>query len=268
LSGQPEFVEVFNRSGKVLELNELIIARAGTSGSVSGFSDQQAVSYWLFPGCYAVLTGDDQLFSRSWPLTDPGSIAERPDMPALTNEESQLILLDRNQKMLDVAVYSPEWHYPYLEEQKGVSLERISAGASGMERGNWFSASPASGGSTPGLANSSVILPPSGDPEIFTLMPLAGYASGSHDPVRLSLSYRFHESGWFLQVRIFSREGLPVRELFPFGMASTAGIITWDGLDRDQQQVADGIFLVVGEYYHPSGKKGRWKRACAVVRGY
>ena len=67
---------------------------------------------------------------------------------------------------------------------------------------------------------------------------------------------------------MFDGQGLPVRELCPFGMASATGLITWDGLFADSSLAPEGIYLVVADYYHPSGRKGRWKGVCAVVRGY
>ncbi|TSA32300.1 MAG: lamin tail domain-containing protein [Porphyromonadaceae bacterium] len=267
-TNQTEFVEVYNRSERVIDLKDLILARADTQGVIMSFSDQQVLSYWLFPECYAVFTGDAKSFTKAWPMADPAVVAERSDMPSLTNGESQLILMDRNQKQLDVVTYSPDWHYPYLEENKGVSLERINVDASGTDPANWFSASAASGGSTPGSKNSSSLKLPLTAAQHFSLDPVIGYSAISPDPVQVAVSYRFENTGWFMRMNIYNREGLLVREIFPFGMASVEGIICWDGLDAAQRLVPDGIYLLVADYYHPSGKKGRWKKACAIMRTY
>jgi len=267
-TNQPEFVEVYNRSERVIDLKDLILARADVKGVIISFSDQQVLSYWLFPKGYAVFTGDNKLFGKAWPLADPAVVAARTDMPSLTNEESKLILMDRNQKQLDVVIYSPDWHYPYLEENKGVSLERIDFDASGTDRSNWFSASASSGGSTPGSKNSSALYPPSITSEKFSLNPVVGYAAISPDPVQVVVSYRFEDAGWFMRMNVFNSQGLPVREIFPFAMAPVEGVVCWDGLDAGQRLVPDGIYLLVADYYHPSGKKGRWKRACAIMRTY
>lgn len=265
---QTEFVEVYNRSERVIDLKDLILARADAQGAITSFSDQQVLSYWLFPEGYAVFTGDAKLFNKAWPLADPAVVAARTDMPSLTNEESQLILMDRNQKQLDVVIYSPDWHYPYLEESKGVSLERIDFDASGTDRSNWFSASSSSGGSTPGLKNSSALNPPLINSQHFSIDPSIGYTAISPDPVQVVVSYRFENPGWFMRMNIFDRGGLPVRELFSFALAPVEGFVCWDGLDAAQRLVPDGIYLIVVDFYHPSGKKGRWKRACAIVRAY
>lgn len=265
---QVEFIEVYNRSERVLETRDLIIARANTAGTIMSFSDQQEFSYWLFPGCYAVFTSSPNLFNKAWPMADPAAAAGRPDMPSLTNEESRLILMDRNQKELDAVIYSPDWHYPYLEETKGVSLERINPEESGTNRTNWLSASAASGYSTPGVKNSCALSPTLTLTNHFTLDPSIGYTTGFSDPVQLAVSYRFDEAGWFLRMNVVSGGGLPIREIFPFGLAGVEGIVSWNGLDTANRLVADGIYLVIADYYHPSGKKGRWNRACAIVRAY
>jgi hypothetical protein len=264
---QIEFVEVYNRSERIIELAGLILARADTDGSVISFSGPQLLSYWLFSGCYAVFTADDNRFTKAWPLADPGIVAERPDMPSLTNEKSQIILMDRNQKKLDAAIYCPDWHYPYLTDHKGVSLERINIDGSGTDRINWFSASPASGGSTPGVKNSSGLQSPLTVTQDFSLNPI-GYASASPNAVQVTVCFNFNDPGWFLQVNIFNSAGMPVKQILPFGLASIEGVVCWDGLDSAQRLVPDGIYIVVADYYHPTGKKGRWKRACAIVRAY
>jgi hypothetical protein len=266
--GQTEFVEVFNRSGRVAETAALILARADAGGKILGFSDAQELPFWLFPGCHAVLTADAAKFARAWPDADPGIIVSRPDMPSLTNSESQLILMDRNQKVLDVAAYSPEWHYPYLEATQGVSLERISLAAPGTDRANWFSASAAAGYSTPGQENSCRLSTPSILPQGLTLDLSTGFSESPSDPVRMNAAYRFEEPGWFLRMMVYNAEGQPVREIFPFALAGKEGSVGWDGLDGLQRLVPEGICLVVADFYHPSGKKGRWKRAWPLIRNY
>jgi hypothetical protein len=267
LSGQPEFVEVYNRSDHLIELQELILARADPGGTVSGFSDSQEGSFWLFPGGYAVFTSDGAAFARTWPDAR-AALAVRSDLPALTNEESRLILLDQSQRVLDVAGYSPDWHYPYLDEDKGISLERMSAAASGADKGNWFSAPASTGGASPGRANSCLMQPPADRQEMFVLEPATGISVNAGEPVRMALSYRFEEPGWFLRVVVHNARGQPVRELMAFGLAPISGLVTWDGLDMEGSRVPEGIYLLVADYYHPSGRKGRWKKACSVLRDY
>lgn len=266
--GQTEFVEVYNRSGRVAETAGLILARADAAGNILGFSDGQELPFWLFPGCYAVLTADAAKCANAWPNTDPGVVVSRPDMPSLTNTESKLILMDRYQKILDVATYSPEWHYPYLDETKGVSLERISLGAPGTDRTNWFSSSAAAGNSTPGQENSCRLSTPSVIPQGLTLDLSTGFSAGISDPVRMNAVYRFEEPGWFLRIIVYNPEGQPVREIFPFALAGKEGSVGWDGLDGLLRLVPDGIYLVVADFYHPSGKKGRWKKAWPLIRNY
>lgn len=266
--GQTEFIEVYNRSERVIELKDLILARTDANGKIISFSDQQVLSFWLFPDSYAVWPADAGMFRKAWPLSDPVCLAVRTDLPSLTNMESRLILMDRSQKILDMATYSPDWHYPYLDDNKGVSLERIDFNLSGTDRGNWFSASGTSGGSTPGLENSCIKRTPSGNSRQFSLEPAIGYSNRDPDPVQVAVRYRFTNAGWFMRISVYNNGGQPVREIFPFGMAASEGLVCWNGLDAAERMVPDGIYLVVVEYYHPSGEKGRWKKACAVVRAY
>jgi hypothetical protein len=265
---QTEFVEVFNQSEKVIELGNLILARADINGAVIAYSAIQPESFLLFPDSYAVIADDPALFKKAWPSTDPSLVAGRPDFPGLTNTESCLILMTKSQKVVDIIAYSPNWHYPYLDDAKGVSLERINFKTSGTRSENWFSASSASGFSTPGLANSAGLVVQESTLDPFSLTTTLGYAENYPDRVLVAVNFQFDEPGWFFRLGVYSAGGLPVRELFPFGMSGITGMVGWDGLDEAQRIVPDGIYLMVADYYHPSGKKGRWKRACAVVRAH
>jgi hypothetical protein len=266
--GQTEFVEVFNQSGKVIELGNLILARGDPDGTIIAYSDKQAESYLLFPDSYAVITDDPVLFTSGWPASDPSLVAVRSDLPSLTNAESSLILMTSFLKVVDFVKYSPDWHYPYLDETKGVSLERINYKGTGIQAENWFSASSASGFSTPGLVNSASLVIQESSDDHFSLINTLGYAENYPDKVLVAVNYQFDEAGWFFRLGVYNAGGLPVRELSPFGMAGINGMLTWDGLDDARRIAPDGIYLMVADYFHPSGKKGRWKRACAVVRAH
>jgi hypothetical protein len=297
----------------------LILARADTAGSVISFSDSQELPFLLLPGSYAVLTASISGLIKNYPDMDPALACGRPDMPALSNSASRLILLNRSQRVIDQAAYNPDWHYPYLEESKGVTMERVDPDASGLERGSWFSAgrggaqghggtgaqghggtgvqghggtgaqghegtgaqghegTGAQGhGGTPGYRNSQYLnntSPPLNNPTQlltpdFRLQTPHLYAGSLADPTPILVRYTFPERGWFCGLEVFDSRGARVRVSEPFGLAGTEGVMQWDGLDEQRRQVPDGIYLLVAEYRHPSGKTGRWRKACGVVRVY
>ncbi len=266
-SGNPEWIELFNRGTVTVDLQKLIMARASPDGTVIGFSDRQPWSFLLFPGGYAVMAPSFRQMIRVYPDMDPGSLAERSDFPSLANDESVLILFDADQQVIDRAIYDPDWHYPYLDETTGVSLERIDPDASGLLQSNWFSASSGSS-CTPGRLNSQSLnraSPPLTTPHIALLnSPL--YVSTLSEPEPLVVHYTFPEPGWFCGLSVYDSRGSLVCEPLPFSLAGLQGVMTWDGLDGQSRQVPDGIYLLVARYRHPSGKMGRWKKACAVVR--
>jgi hypothetical protein len=218
---------------------------------------------------------------RLYPDIDPGSLAERSDFPSLANNESMLILLDQSQRIIDRAIYNPDWHYPYLDETTGVSLERIDPDASGLLQSNWFSASSTPSipeyrdrrfapafSCTPGLPNSQSLnhtSPPLNKPH-FSLQKSHVYANTLSDPEAIVVHYTFPESGWFVSLTVFDSRGRVIRKVWPLELAGLEGSMAWDGLDREAKQVPDGIYLIVVEYRHPLGISGRWKRGCGVVR--
>lgn len=266
IPGQVEFVELFNLSDHTVELGDLLLACADTAGKVVSFSDDQECSYLLLPGEYALFTGNGRLFHQAWP--DPGlaCAAIRSDMPTLVNSEARLLLLTSTGDTIDQISYSPDWHYPYLAEKKGISLERADFQRSGLNQTNWFSASAGSGGATPGRINSNRPVARQNEGTPFTIVHQAEWNQNHQDQAVVVIAYAFDDPGWFAQVSVFNDVGKAVRVIFPFNQLGKTGSLIWDGLDQQGRLVEEGIYLLIAEYVHPSGQKGRWKSACGVRR--
>jgi hypothetical protein len=189
-------------------------------------------------------------------------------MPALVNAEARLLLLSVAGDTIDLAAYSPDWHYPYLGNNKGVSLERIDFQRSGLDQTNWFSASAACGAATPGRPNSNRMDAGGGGDPPFAVLRGAAMGQSLQSQAVVAIGYRFEEPGWFAQISVYHSSGKPIRVIFPFNLLGKEGSILWDGLDEQGRMVTEGVYLVVAEYVHPTGRKGRWKSACGVRRDY
>lgn len=145
-SGQPEFVEIYNRSGDVQNLKHWKVGDESSSKPVT------AADHFMASGTFRVLTGDSAAFSR---LPAPDSVIIVIDaMPAFNNDDDGVVLQDDVGTTLDSVHYFSSWG-----GRTGVSLERVSSDASSQNPGNWAS-SVAAGGSTPGLVNGVITIQP------------------------------------------------------------------------------------------------------------
>lgn len=133
-----EFVEIFNKSGKVFHLLDWSITDGSSNGTIG--------DYWLLPGSYIVLTANANigLFTN---------VAGVTSFPSLNNAGDHLILKDNSGIILDQLTYTDDWYQDAVKKNGGYSLERILLNDPCSTYDNWTASSSVSGGS-PGTINS------------------------------------------------------------------------------------------------------------------
>ena len=137
-SGEPEWIELYNRSSKTIDLKNYSIADNSDTVKVA-FS-----SIELFPNEYLVIA-DDSTISNYYQLPGKNIIK---NFPALNNSGDKLIVLDSLFRIIDSTRYYTSWG-----GTNGKSLEKILIGGSSIDSTNWKSTKRKTGG-TPGAVNS------------------------------------------------------------------------------------------------------------------
>ncbi|MGE5499493.1 MAG: lamin tail domain-containing protein, partial [Syntrophothermus sp.] len=136
--GEPEWIELYNRSAHEIDLRKWKISDNSSKAAVS------ASSLLLRPGEYAVLSSDtviNKIYSIPAKVIHVG-------LPALNNTGDMVILSDSTGRTIDSVFYSPLWG-----GSKSTSLERVMADSPSVKGANWKSAELGLKG-TPGLINS------------------------------------------------------------------------------------------------------------------
>jgi hypothetical protein len=141
-----EFVEIFNASNKIFNLNGWKIGDASAYGTIS--------SAWLLPGEYKVLTAtaNDSLFT----MTDAAGVTS---FPSLNNAGDDVVLKDSNGNEIDKLTYTDDWYQDLIKKSGGYSLELINPNDPCSDASNWIASTSSSGG-TPGFQNSVFSLAP------------------------------------------------------------------------------------------------------------
>ncbi|MES2622470.1 MAG: lamin tail domain-containing protein [Bacteroidota bacterium] len=141
---EAEFVELFNRSGKVIDLKSWNLSKTSSGGAV-------LPAYLLLPDSFVILTSsttvaDFAAFSNVIAVTS---------FPALTNTGDQLLLKDNSGKLIHRIAYTDDWYHNEAKKDGGWTLELMDANntCNGIE--NWRASIDASGG-TPGKVNSVI----------------------------------------------------------------------------------------------------------------
>lgn len=264
--GGVDFVEVYNRSQKVLDMKDWRIAEGDYEDPETLLSSQKISeeTLLLFPGDYLVLTEDPEAVRSSYLLTEKYAFFDVPDLPDFNSTEGEVVLLFPDGSDADRFLYSEDMHFPLLTTTEGVSLERFSCELPTDAKENWHSSSSANGYATPGFLN-SVVMPQAEaeerveiDPDVF---------SPDNDGYLDLLTIRILEPGMQNSgsVLIFDSEGRQVRALAPRFLAGDETVLVWDGLNDSREAVPMGLYVIVGELFDTSGKRTRFRKACGVM---
>ena len=133
-----EFVEIYNRSNKYLNIFKWRIGDASGDGTIG--------SSILAPGEYRILCAASSVSSF------PGSIGVT-SFPSLNNSGDNVVLKDSNGVVLDILSYTDSWYQDEVKKDGGYTLERKNPLLACSSSQNWI-ASNASNGGTPGVQNS------------------------------------------------------------------------------------------------------------------
>lgn len=141
--GEPEWVELYNRGGEVVNLaGWRLVDASGTAGATIPLS---AGTRLVGPNEYAVVAEN-----LDWPPLRDLDLAFVPSsgFPTLNNTGDSIAILDPTGQLVDAVRYRPSWG-----GENGVSLERLRPDRPSSDPQNWASC-VAAGGSTPGTRNS------------------------------------------------------------------------------------------------------------------
>lgn len=156
-TGEPEWVEIYNRSLQPIDMQKFFIADdADTSAIIKN-------KFFLEAGSYCVISRDSSILKK-YPCKGQLIVAS---FPTLNNDGDKVILLDSLNRVIDSLQYSPSW-----KEQSGASLERISVNAVAMDSLDW-SAAKTKYRATPGYINS--VTPKASDVAVTSLSTSPAY---------------------------------------------------------------------------------------------
>ncbi|RFP67092.1 hypothetical protein D0N36_01005 [Hymenobacter lapidiphilus] len=262
-TGGVDFVELLNRSAKYLNVQGWQLGSEKPDGAV----DQKPISagpYVLAPGQLVVLTTNPANIQSSYPnSSEPANFLGMPSLPSYPDDAGIVVLTSATNQLLDRFAYNKSMHLKLLDDQNGVSLERIrpegpSTGA------NFHSAASAAGYATPGRPNSQYQQDPGGDqtfriePEVFT-----PDEDGQQDLT--TLNYVLDQPGYAASVTIYDAQGRLARRLVRNETLATSGFFQWDGLTDRGQKAAVGYYVLHIELLRPnSGEKSEYRKTVVV----
>lgn len=260
------YVEIYNRSQKILELKDHVLSSRDTIEHVlSGVRDISLESQLIFPGDYRVITPAPAVVKQQYMTPNPLGFIEAA-LPSMTNTHGIVVLATRGQRIIDMFTYTEDLHYPLLTDKKGVALERVNYHRPTQDASNWHSAAQTVGFGTPGYKNSQFTWDPDKVADVFEVYPEIFSPNSDGVDDLLHIAWELEEPGYTANVSIYDSRGRLVRTLVRSMLLATRGVITWDGA-TDQNQKADmGIYIVYIELFDPQGKVKTFRKT-AVLAG-
>jgi hypothetical protein len=262
-TGGADFIEIFNRSQKVLSLKNLAFFNRNSDGDMDEFCLLDTTNRLLMPKEYVVYTLNSEWLSKNYKNAEPKFIQKLAKLPAMGDESGQIGLSDISGLIIDELSYSESMHLPLLTNFEGVSLERIDQSIFGFEVSNYTSAAASYGYATPGLPNSHSVNAPFVDdwleiePEL-----VSPDQDGINDLAGIRINTE--RQGCQATVLIFSPSGNLIKTIvnnIPIGNSQTW---FWDGLDEINRKTSIGIYIVYAELFGIDGKRQVKKKTITV----
>ncbi len=137
-----EFVELYNRSNKIIHLKNWTLTKPTQNGAV-------LPEYLLYPDSFLIITGTTSQAA----FTGYGNTLGLASFPSLTNTGDQILLKDQNNNLIHSVSYDDSWYQDDAKKSGGWSLEMIDTENPCNGKDNWRASVSADGG-TPGQMNS------------------------------------------------------------------------------------------------------------------
>jgi len=259
-----DYIELYNRSLKVFDLKNLNLANRDTINNT--LIDIKSVSeegYLLFPGDYVVLSTNSVKVKTQYFTSNPNAFIEMSSFPSFNNDGGVVIILKKNNDIVDEMKYNPSMQFPLLNSVDGVSLERINYDRPSADITNWNSAAENAGFGTPAYKNSQYSKgeqnenPISIEPEVFS-----PDNDGINDVV--NISFIFGTSNYVANVTIYDANGRLIKKLIKNELLGTSGAFSWNGVNDDNEKAKIGIYIIHFEVFDLEGKVKHYKKTCVL----
>jgi hypothetical protein len=261
-----DYIEFIHTGKRPVNLSRLRIGNRDKNGVLSGLRKLVSGPRFIYPGDYFAITTDLSWLNRQFHVKAPHAIIGLSSLPSMPNEEGRLVLLKEDSTILDELHYSANWHHEMLGSKENVSLERKNSSIQTQDPANWISAAMHAGYGTPGYENSQSL--ESADQN--KMYPDTEVFSPDGDGIQdyCNILYQFEQPGFLTSIRIYNREGLLQRVLVNNVICAPAGKFLWDGTDEKGRALSNGLYLLVADAWHVSGKTKRYRMAVTLGKKY
>lgn len=249
-----DFVELYNRTNLPINLQGWKLGNRILSEGLLIIPPQE----------FLVLTAEKEkiLYTHRNALTD--RIHEMPSLPAYPNQQGVVTLFSTT-GLVDSLYYNASMHASWINNPKGVSLERQSYEMDSNHPENFKSAATLMGGATPGFQNSTAVTDYVIKNKIFsTSKTVSPDGDGFED--ELEINYILNDPGYLINLNIYNEKGRVIKRLIRQESAGSSGKITWNCIDENSKMAPPGHYIYWIEIYRENGAREIFKEAFVLVQ--
>jgi hypothetical protein len=247
-----EYIEIYNRSEKVLDVSGMVLTTRKTDGSLNtGIKIPQQTC--LLPASYLALCEDADSV-RNYHNCPAESNVLSTEWVSLNNESATLVLANASKDTIyDELTYDAKWHHALVKNPKGVALERINPDLPSREAASWHSAASEVNYGTPGYRNSQYLDIASKANESKPVWLETEVFSPDNDGVGdvCVIRYKTGSNGFVANALILNAVGEKVFQLASNQLLQTEGFLTWDGRTDKGRNANVGVYVLYFEMFNP-----------------
>ena len=267
VAGGERFVELYNRSNKAINLGDLHIADRDDDGEAIDNNFEINIDYLIFPGEYVVLTPFPQNISDLYFVENPDWMIQN-SLPAYNPVKDAVVIFVPGifgPVIIDELKYTRDFHNALLDDDEGVSLERISFGRETQDAGNWQSAAETAGFATPTYLNSQHFENADSTDNIFDIPNTTFSPDGDGFEDFLLINYNASQGGWVANVQLFDANGRMIKRLAQNVTLAAEGTFKWEGDTNEGTKARIGIYIVWIEIFKSNGEVEHIKKTCVLA---
>jgi hypothetical protein len=265
-TGGVDFVELYNRSERIIDLKNLQIATVDEDNAIDQPHIISNEGYLLLPEAYCVLTTSAIVLKDQYYVPNPTAIIEVSGLPGMLDDSGKVVLVRIDEQVIDRVDYSDDWHFSLLRDHEGVSLEKLNPSLPSQDKNSWHSASSTVGYATPTYLNSQYqSLSGSTNNNPFTLDPPVFSPDGDGYQDVLNIRYAFNNPGQMATIEIYNTEGFKIRTLANNVMLGTSGYLNWDGLTDSGEKARIGTYVILINTFTADGETKSYKLVATLV---
>ena len=262
LTNGSDYVEIYNNSNKILDLQEVYLAN-WDDDSIANYKSVTSTQRLIFPQDYILITEDTLDIINDFSIYGLSTMVEADDIPTYPNDSGTVYLLSKDFNVIDYFHYDEDYHFELLSTNDGKALERITFGGGVNNSDNWRTAAENVEWGTPGYQNSqlfksNLIGEVTVDPQMFS-----PDSDGYNDVLIITLDLQSTEN--VVDIEIYDNHGRLVVQLQDNFFIGNQAMFTWDGIADSGEKALIGTYIVLISVIDIEGEQSQYKKAVVLA---